>query len=573
MAVKSPFQFGELVSYTKQLSAFSVPYNELYDTTKRLADLSAGLGVDMSRLVLAYGQVRSASVLRGQELRQFTEAGIPLIDELAKKFTKLTGEATSAGDIFDKISRREVSFQMVKDIFTDLTSEGGKFYMMQEKQAESLAGKISNMKDSYQLILNSIGEGNSGIMKDSIELLTSMMSNWESIAKVLKVLVATYGTYRAVLITVNTLQKASLAIEGSQRIAALIRLVSLSKVLTAATYRQVVAQGALNAVMSINPIYAAAVAISALVGALVLFHKETKTTAELQTELYNKIAQQQQATENLNESVKSYLSTAADLKKSDVDRQKALDNLQKLMPSVFKNLSLEKLAVLGVTDAYKLYSKEVNNTARIGAKTNYIMSLQRLIRLENELNAKIEKGEGGTLVLQDKIAQERAMLAIYKEQFSEQTRLANAQSEFNKKQSKWREEVDLMSKGATADIGYREDESYSDYISRIQDELEKATSANKKYKKENPFAKDEIDANNKQIQAYTKVLNKLGGTIKETSSGRAPSTSESDRRQKIKSNEDAITKIIADAEIVRTRLKIQYAKDGYEKEQEQIQLN
>ena len=193
--------------------------------------------------------------------------------------------------------------------------------------------------------------------------------------------------------------------------------------------------------------------------------------------------------------------------------------------------------------------------------------------MENELNAKIEKGEGGTLVLQDKIAQERAMLAIYKEQFSEQTRLANAQSEFNRKQSKWRKEVDLMSKGATADIGYREDESYSDYISRIQDELEKATSANKKYKKENPFAKDEIDANNKQIQAYTKVLNKLGGTIKETSSGRAPSTSESDRRQKIKSNEDAITKIIADAEIERTRLKIQYAKDGYEKEQEQIQLN
>ena len=77
LAVISPFQFKDLVSYTKQLSAFSIPYEDLYDTTKMLADLSAGLGVGMDRLILAYGQVRSAAVLRGQELRQFTEAGIP----------------------------------------------------------------------------------------------------------------------------------------------------------------------------------------------------------------------------------------------------------------------------------------------------------------------------------------------------------------------------------------------------------------------------------------------------------------------------------------------------------------
>ena len=82
LAVVSPFEFKDLVGYTKQLSAFSVPVNELYDTMKSLADVSSGLGVDMGRIILAYGQVRSAAVLRGQELRQFTEAGIPLVDEL-----------------------------------------------------------------------------------------------------------------------------------------------------------------------------------------------------------------------------------------------------------------------------------------------------------------------------------------------------------------------------------------------------------------------------------------------------------------------------------------------------------
>lgn len=65
LAVQSPFQLVELVSYTKQLAAYRIETEKLYDTTKMLADVSAGLGVDMSRLILAYGQVKSAAVLRG----------------------------------------------------------------------------------------------------------------------------------------------------------------------------------------------------------------------------------------------------------------------------------------------------------------------------------------------------------------------------------------------------------------------------------------------------------------------------------------------------------------------------
>ena len=74
LAIESPFTAQELISYTKQLSAYRIETDKLFDTTKRLADVSAGLGVDMSRLILAYGQVRAASVLRGQEVRQFTES-------------------------------------------------------------------------------------------------------------------------------------------------------------------------------------------------------------------------------------------------------------------------------------------------------------------------------------------------------------------------------------------------------------------------------------------------------------------------------------------------------------------
>ena len=143
-------------------------------------------------------------------------------------------------------------------------------------------------------MLSQIGEGNSGVMKDSVELLTSMMSNWESIARILKTLVVTYGTYRAVLITINALQKANVALTGAQRVLDLVNLVRASKGLTAATYSQVAAQRALNFVMSINPYVAIASVIAGLVGAMVLFSEKTKTTADIQTEFNQKLADEQQ---------------------------------------------------------------------------------------------------------------------------------------------------------------------------------------------------------------------------------------------------------------------------------------
>lgn len=203
LAVESPFQFKELTTYAKQLSAFSVPAQELYDTTKMLADVSAGLGVGMDRIVLAYGQVRSAAFLRGQEVRQFTEAGIPILDELAKQFSELEGRAVSTGEVFDKISARLVPFEMVAKVFKDMTSEGGKFYNMQEVQAETLRGKISNLKDAYEVMLNEIGSGQSEKLKDAVDWVRRLMQNYEDTGRVLVELIATYGIYKATLIGIE----------------------------------------------------------------------------------------------------------------------------------------------------------------------------------------------------------------------------------------------------------------------------------------------------------------------------------------------------------------------------------
>lgn len=203
LAVESPFQFKELTTYAKQLSAFSVPAQELYDTTKMLADISAGLGVGMDRIVLAYGQVRSAAFLRGQEVRQFTEAGIPILDELAKQFSELEGRAVSTSEVFDKISKRLVPFEMVAKVFKDMTSEGGKFYNMQEVQAETLRGKISNLKDAYEVMLNEIGKGQSENLKGAVDWARRLMQNYEETGRTLVELVAAYGVYKTALIALT----------------------------------------------------------------------------------------------------------------------------------------------------------------------------------------------------------------------------------------------------------------------------------------------------------------------------------------------------------------------------------
>lgn len=186
LAVKSPFQIKELVTFTKQLAAYRIESNKLYDTTKRLADVSVGLGVDMGRLTLAYGQVKAAAYLRGTEVRQFTEAGINMYGELQKLFKTRDQADYTTAQIVDMISKRKVTFEDVEQVFENLTSKEGIFYNMQEIQAETLQGNISNLKDSIDVMLNSIGKANEDTLKGSIDSVKLLLDNWEMVLEIAK---------------------------------------------------------------------------------------------------------------------------------------------------------------------------------------------------------------------------------------------------------------------------------------------------------------------------------------------------------------------------------------------------
>ena len=185
MALNSPKTTYELVGYTKQLAAYNVGNqdpDELLDVVHQLAELSTGLGVDMQRLILAYGQVNAASVLRGQELRQFTEAGIPMVQALADKFTQLNGRLVTTGEVFELISKRQVSFEMVASVLRDMTAEGGKFHEMQSRITDTLYGQMQKLKDLWTINLDKLGKSTGGLLGNIVSALQGIVKNIRPIA-------------------------------------------------------------------------------------------------------------------------------------------------------------------------------------------------------------------------------------------------------------------------------------------------------------------------------------------------------------------------------------------------------
>lgn len=200
LAVASPFGVMDLNQYAKQLSAYSIPYNELYDTMKRLADISAGVGVDMGRIILAYGQIKAAKFLRGTELRQLTEANIPMVDKLAERFTKLEGRIVSAGEVLDMISKKKVTFEDVKDVLWELTDDGGMFNNMQEVLSESVKSKWKNLADAIDIMLGDIAESMGSTLKWTAESLTTLAQNWKELVPAIEAAVGAFGFWKAAML-------------------------------------------------------------------------------------------------------------------------------------------------------------------------------------------------------------------------------------------------------------------------------------------------------------------------------------------------------------------------------------
>lgn len=326
LALKSPFTVIDLASTTKMLAAYNFEAEELVDVSKRIADISAALGVPMERLTYNLGQIRAQTVLTARDARDFANAGLSITSELAKMYTEQEQRIVSVGDVMDRMSNKMVSFTDVMKVLNRYTDEGGMFYDFQAKQAETLAGKLSNLTDAYDFMLNEIGKEHQGILTGSISVVQKLFENWRAVSSALTVVISTIGAYKAMqaLANIETLNGTRLTIKQTLAEVARARATQGTAAVTLAVAR---AQGVLNralAFVAANPYAAVAAGAVALLTTFAILLPKAKSVEEQIEGLDEASTHLKKSFENLS-NVEDLISQYDNLQKTIRTTQETID--------------------------------------------------------------------------------------------------------------------------------------------------------------------------------------------------------------------------------------------------------
>lgn len=326
LALKSPFTVLDLAGATKQLAAYNFEAEELVDVSKRIADISAALGVPMERLTYNLGQIRAQTVLTARDARDFANAGLSITTELAKMYTEQEERIVSVGDVMDRMSNKMVSFTDVMKVLNRYTDEGGMFYDFQAKQAETLAGKLSNLTDAYDFMLNEIGKEHQGILTGSISVVQKLFENWRAVSSALTVVISTIGAYKAMqaLANIETLNGTRLTIKQTLAEVARARATQGTAAATLAAAR---AQGVLNralAFVAANPYAAVAAGAVALLTTFAILLPKAKSVEEQIEGLDEASTHLKKSFENLS-NVEDLISQYDNLQKTIRTTQETID--------------------------------------------------------------------------------------------------------------------------------------------------------------------------------------------------------------------------------------------------------
>jgi hypothetical protein len=323
-AAKTPFDLKGVASGAKQLLAYGTQAEDIIDTMRRLGDVAAGLSIPFNDLVYLYGTSAVQGRVMTKDLMQFANRGIPVIEELSKSLN------VSKSEILDLTSKGQIHFEHLQQVIHNLTEETGMFGGMMEKQSKSITGLISNLGDAWDRMLNSIGESNQDTFSGAITTATSVVENYERVLDILKVIVATYGTYRAAII-LN-----SIAING------------YSKVLGLA----VIKQNLLNVAQKASPWGLVLSGITAVVAGLWAYNRAMDDSAD-KTKEFN---------EKSNSAVAQSNILFDRLKKTTAGTAERLELIRKLESEhgdYISNLNLEVAALEDIEKAQKAVNDQI----------------------------------------------------------------------------------------------------------------------------------------------------------------------------------------------------------------------
>ena len=328
-AASTPFDLQGIASSAKNMLAYGFAADQVNDTIVRLGNVAAGLSQPLGDIVYLYGTLKASGRVTNIDIRQFANRGIPIYEELAKVLGK------SVSEINNLVSAGKVGFPDIEQAFQNMTNKGGKFYNLMEEQSKSLTGQISNLQDNIDMMFNELGKSSEGMLSSGIKTVSYLVENYEKVGKVIAGLIATYGVYRAAVITNIALTRGWAAATKADAIAKGIQ--------TIATNATTLATKRLTAALLANPYGAIAVALTAVISAMWAFSDSTSAAEKAQKDFNEEKKRAEEEEQKHKEEVESLINVARDEASATADRQSALVQLQKYYPQIFEKYNTETL--------------------------------------------------------------------------------------------------------------------------------------------------------------------------------------------------------------------------------------
>jgi tape measure domain-containing protein len=240
LAAGTPLQLDDLARNAQTMLGFGIETEKVIPILRQIGDVTMGNSERFNAMSLAFAQMSAVGRLTGQDLLQMVNAGFNPLTTLAEQSGK------SVGQLRDEMSAGAISAEQIAQAFAGATAAGGKFNGMLEKQALGYNGVKAKYDGAVQDMLNGMGEASEGVIKQGLEVATSLVRNYEAVGQALGVLIAAYGTYKAALVTISVIEKQRLAF-NKLTLEYIPLETALRKGATAATIQEAAATRALNA--------------------------------------------------------------------------------------------------------------------------------------------------------------------------------------------------------------------------------------------------------------------------------------------------------------------------------------
>lgn len=366
-AASTPLMLKDLASGAQTMLGFNIEAEKVVPTLKAIGDISMGDAQRFQSLTLAFSQMSATGKLMGQDLLQMINAGFNPLTVMAEKTSK------SISQLKDEMSAGAISAQMVADAFMEATSGTGKFNGMLGKMGADMKGQINQLQGALDDMFNSLGQESEGVINTAIGGATTLVQNYEKVGKILATLIATYGAYKAATVAVSAIEMANAVGIG------ITTKAMWEEVL--ATKAGTVAQLAFNTAVKANPYVMLASALVTVVGLFWSFADSSDAAAEAQKRLNGSIDRFTAKQGDEAKTIKDLIAAIKDESATDAQRQKAYDELKVKCAALTDQYSMEQIAVMDLTKAYKALN-EVQESDRmkfIAEDTN------KLVRVYNDL--------------------------------------------------------------------------------------------------------------------------------------------------------------------------------------------